>query len=79
MILIFGRIRKQIKGPVEGHYLSRGGEGITWFLGEQKGVSIVTENPNEGITENSGRIQRGGPLKFAWKRHGGIVYVIKCY
>ena len=41
--------------------------GITWFLGEQKGGSVVTENPKEGITENFGRIQRGESLKFAWK------------
>ena len=33
--------------------------GITWFVGEQKGGSFVTENPKEGITENFGRIQRG--------------------
>ena len=41
--------------------------GITWFLGEQKGGSVVTENPKGGITENFGRIQRGGPIKFSWK------------
>ena len=41
--------------------------GISWFLGEQKGGSVVTENPKGGITENFGRIQRGGPLKFFWK------------
>ena len=41
--------------------------GITWFLGEQKGGSVVTENPKGGITENFGRIQRGGPIKFTWK------------
>ena len=40
--------------------------GITWFLGEQKGGSAVTENPKGRITENFGRIQ-GGPLKFVWK------------
>ena len=32
--------------------------GITWFLEEQKGGSVVTENPKGGITENLGRIQR---------------------
>ena len=37
--------------------------GISWFFGEQKGGSVVTENPQGGITENFGRIQRGGPLK----------------
>ena len=34
--------------------------GITWFLGEQKGGSVVLENPKGEITENFGRIQRGG-------------------
>ena len=33
-----------------------GGGGITWFLREQKGGWVVTENPKEGITENFGRI-----------------------
>ena len=33
--------------------------GGPWFLGEQKGGSVVTENPIEGIAENFGRIQRG--------------------
>ena len=33
--------------------------GTTWFLGEQRGGSVVTENPKGGITENFGRIQRG--------------------
>ena len=28
---------------------------------------MVTENPKDGITENFRRIQREGPLKFAWK------------
>ena len=54
-----------------GHYLLPGGRrilaGITWFLGEQKGGSVVTENPKKGIIENFGRIQRGGPLKFVWE------------
>ena len=36
-------------------------------MGEQKGGSVVTENRKGGFTENFGRIQRGGPLKFAWK------------
>ena len=44
------------------------------ILGEQKGGSVVTEN-QRGITENFGRIQRGGPLKFAWK----MKKVVKCY
>ena len=33
--------------------------GITSFLGQQKGGSVVTENPKGGINENFGRIQRG--------------------
>ena len=33
--------------------------GITLFLGEQKGGSVVTENPKGEITKNFGRIQRG--------------------
>ena len=36
-------------------------------MGEKKGESVVTENPKGGIAKNFGRIQRGGPLKFAWK------------
>ena len=41
--------------------------GITLFLGEKKAGSVVTENPKGGINENFGRIQRGEPLRFAWK------------
>ena len=33
--------------------------GITWFLEEKRGGSVVTENPKGGISENFGRIQRG--------------------
>ena len=43
-------------------------------MGEQNWESAVTNNPKAGITENFGRIQKGGPLKFAWKmkaRGGG--------
>ena len=51
-----------------GHYLLPGGRrilaGITWFLGEQKGGSVVTENPKKGIVENFGRIQRGGTTQI---------------
>jgi len=36
-----------------------GGGGITRRLGEQKGRSAVTENPEGWITGNFGRIQRG--------------------
>ena len=45
--------------------------GITWFLGEKKGGSVVTENPKGEITGNFGRITaEGEPLKFAQKwRH----------
>ena len=34
-------------------------EGITRRLGEQRGGSVVTENPKGGITGNFGRIQSG--------------------
>ena len=48
------------------------GGGITWFLGEQKGGSVVTENPKGGINENFGRIQRGDHSNLLGKwRHGG--------
>ena len=57
--------------------------GITWFLGEQNGGSVVTENPKGEISENFGRITaEGGPLKFAWKMRtsvGRIAKVISCY
>ena len=33
--------------------------GLTWVLGEEKGGSLVSENPKGEITENFGRIQRG--------------------
>ena len=36
-------------------------------MGEKKGGSVVAKNPKGGIAENFGRIQRGEPLKFAWK------------
>ena len=47
-----------------GHYLSPGVGGgrilggITCFLGERKGGSVVTENPKGEVTDNFGRIQR---------------------
>ena len=54
------------KGPVIIYRLEGGGGGgwrilggNTRFLGEQKGRSVVTENPKGGIAENVGRIQRG--------------------
>ena len=59
-----------------GHYLSPGGRsilgGITWFLGKQKGGSVVTENSKGGIAENFGRVQRGDHSNLVGKwRHGG--------
>ena len=39
-------------------------------MGEQKGESVVTENPRGGIAEKFGRIRRGEPLKFALKTEG---------
>ena len=47
--------------------------GIIWFLGEQKGGSVVTENPKGGITENFGRIQTKSQMpkimhKILWQR-----------
>ena len=49
-----------------GYYLSSGGGeglrilgGITSFWGEEKGGSVVAENPKGGIAENFGKIQRG--------------------
>ena len=49
-----------------------GGGGITWFLGEQKGGSVVTENPKGGINENFGRIQSGDHSNLLGKwRPGG--------
>ena len=45
---------------------------ITLFLGEEKGGSVVTENPKGGITENFGRIQRRDHSnlleKYGWGR-----------
>ena len=57
--------------------------GVTWYLGEQKEGSVVTEFSKGEITENFGRITaEGGPLKFAWKMKtlvGRIAKVNKCY
>ena len=48
------------------------GEGITWFLREQKGGSVVTEDSKGVITENFGRIQSGDHSNLLGKwRHGG--------
>ena len=41
--------------------------GITLFLGEQKGGSVVTENPKGEITKNFGRIQRGDNTIMTWQ------------
>ena len=51
-------------------------------MGEQKGGSVVTENPKAGIAENFGRIQSGDHSNLLGKgRRGGeggeIVKVIK--
>ena len=47
------------KGPVIIYRLAGAGGWIYWFLGEQKGGTLVTENPKGEISENFGRIQRG--------------------
>ena len=65
-------------------FISRGGRrilgGITWFLGEQKGGSVVLEKLKGEITENFGRIQRGGIcLENERMGSGGIAKVIKSY
>ena len=64
---IFCYLRDRSLFITEGEWVGGGGEnilgGISWFLGEQKGGSVVTENPQGGITENFGRIQRGGTIK----------------
>ena len=79
------------KGPViiyrRGGMGWGGGENFRWdhlIFGRTKGGSVVTENPKGGITENFGRIQRGGPLKFSWKMKtwragGGHAKNIKSY
>ena len=41
--------------------------GNTWFLGEQKGGTVVTKNPKGRIAENFFKDSEGGPLKFVWK------------
>ena len=74
------------KRPVIIYRLGEGGErrilgGMTWFLGEQKGGSVVTEKPNGGISENFGRIQRGTTQTYLENEDmgggGGIAKVIK--
>ena len=56
---------------------------ITWFLGEQKGESVVTENPKGGIAETLEglRIKRGdhSNLLGKWRHVEGIAKVIKSY
>ena len=64
------------KGPVIIYRLAMGGRRILgwiyWFLGEQKGGTLVTENPKGEITENFGRIQRGDHSNLLGKwRHRG--------
>ena len=56
--------------------------GITWFVGEQKGGSVVIENPKGGIVESFGRIQSGvnSNLLGKWRHgEGGIAKGIKSY
>ena len=48
-------------------FMSVGGGGVTWFLGEQKGDQLVTENPKGGNHWKLWKDSEGGPLKFAWK------------
>ena len=47
--------------------------GITWFLGEERGGLVVTENPEGRITENFVRIQRTdhSNLLGKWRQWGG--------
>ena len=52
------------KGPVNIYRLRGVGGRITSFIAEQKGRSVVTENPKGGIAENFGRIQRGGDHSY---------------
>ena len=77
---------KDIKGQVIIYRLGRRRIlwGITWFLGEQKGRSVVTENPKGGIAENFGKMKRGyhSSLLGKWRYAGGgagIAKVIKSY
>ena len=64
-VRVLGRSQGEMtsaKGPVIIYRLGGGGRilgGITWFLGEQKGGSVVTEFAKRGITESFVRIQRG--------------------
>ena len=66
---------KDIKGKVIIYRLGRRRIlwGITWFLGEQKGRSVVTENPKGGIAENFGKMKRGdhSSLLGKWRYGGG--------
>ena len=55
-------------------------DGITRFLGEQKGESVITEGPKGRIAENFGRIQRViTQICLKNEDRGGIVKVIKSY
>ena len=42
-------------------------EGITWFLGEYKWESVVTENPKGRIAKKIGRIRKGDQLNLLGK------------
>ena len=55
-----------------GHYLSAEGgkrilEGISWFLGEYKWESVVTENPKGRIAKKIRRIRKGDQLNLLGK------------
>ena len=41
-------------------------------MGEEKGGAVVTENPEGGISENFGRIQRGITQMFLENEDGGV-------
>ena len=50
--------------------------GITWFLGEQNGWSVVTENSSRrGVIKNLGRIHR----RDQWRHGRGIAKAINSY
>ena len=72
-------MRSLKSAPVIIYRLGGGGaedfRGITWFLGEQKGGSVVTENPKGGITENFGKLRHGGDRESHQKLLGGITSV----
>ena len=55
--------------------------GVTWFLGEQKGGSVVTENPKGGLLKTLEGL-RGGTTQICLENEDmgeGIAKVIKSY